>query len=99
MEQSNSENKQDQPKSWRMRGVQFVRRRHPYDGSPQAGEPIGPILTVTKIADHVTADGIIERACVFYLSDGTWEFEWNLKKVYNCKFRREAEAALQKGDS
>ena len=58
-----------------------VRRRHPYDGTPLAGKPIGPTLTVDKITDYKPAEGPVEKACVYHLTDGTSEFMWNLKVV------------------
>ena len=61
--------------------MQLVRRRHPFDGTPQAGKPYGPELTVEKIEDHDFGNFRIERGVKFYLSDGTVEFMWNLCKV------------------
>jgi len=67
--------------------MQLVRRRHPFDGTPEAGKPYGPILTVTKIEDHDFGNFRIERGVKFHLSDGTVEFVWNLSKVYRTRRR------------
>jgi hypothetical protein len=88
-----------QPTTYHLSAPRYVRRRHPRDGSPQAGKPYGPTMAVTELADYVTPDGFVERICRYHLPDGTWEFEWNLVKLYYCKFRREAKkASAQKGD-
>lgn len=55
-----------------------VRRLHYYDGSDNAGKVIGPILTVIAILDQPKTDGPSERQCIAALSDGKWEFVWNL---------------------
>jgi hypothetical protein len=56
----------------------LVRKNHVYDGSKAAGKPVGPVLSVVKIVDHVPIDGPREKNCVVYLSNGTIEFIWNL---------------------
>jgi hypothetical protein len=87
-----------EPTTYHLSAPRYVRRRHPRDGTPQAGKPYGPTMAVTELADYVTPDGFVERICRYHLPDGTWEFEWNLVKLYYCKFRREAKKAdSQKG--
>lgn len=51
----------------------LVRRTHPWDGSEQAGMPVGPLLTVRKIYPN-------EPYAICELSDGKTEFECNLEK-------------------
>lgn len=59
---------------------QKVRRRHPFDGSLHAGQPMGRVLTVLGEYPH-TPSTIPTRYCT--LSDGTWEFSHNLIKETN----------------
>ena len=56
----------------------FARRLAPYtDG--HKGEPMGKWLRVVDIRDHCPIDGPRRAKCVFKLSNGTWEFVWNLQ--------------------
>lgn len=57
---------------------QMVRKLHPYDGTPWGGKPIGPHLKVIRICPHRPVDGP-GAGLIVELSDGTWEFEWNLE--------------------
>jgi hypothetical protein len=44
-------------------------------------KPSGPVLTVTEVENHRTLDGNIMKKSGekrIELSDGTWEFPWNL---------------------
>jgi len=45
------------------------------------GEPVGDCLRVIDITDHVPADGPRVDKAAIHLSDGTWEFPWNLIEV------------------
>ncbi len=54
------------------------RKIHDYDGTKIAGTPIGPVIEVIEIVDHEPVDSPREKKCVAHLSDGTWEFVWNL---------------------
>jgi len=58
-----------------------VRKSHYWDGTQEAGKPAGPILTVTKVEDHRPCGTLLEKNVVCHLSDGTWEFSWNLHKL------------------
>jgi hypothetical protein len=51
----------------------LVRRTHPWDGSVNAGSPVGPLLMVRKIYPN-------EPFAICELSDGKTEFECNLEK-------------------
>lgn len=56
-----------------------VRRKHRYDGSLDAGKPIGPVLTVTElITPSNLGKGDIEIGAYCRLSDGGGEYGWNL---------------------
>ena len=55
-----------------------ARKTKPFDGTESAGKPIGDWLDVIKIEDHGPVDGNFMPACVCHLSDGSWEFKWNL---------------------
>jgi len=63
----------------------YGQKRHSFDGTPSAGKPYGPILEVVQIITHKPIDGP-SRDVIFILSDGTWEFQHNLKVV--CAARR-----------
>ena len=58
-----------------------VRKLHPCDGSMKSDRPIGDILEVIMIRDHNPIDGERKRNVVCELSDGSWEFIWNLAIV------------------
>lgn len=57
-----------------------VRRAHHYDGTPLAGKPEGPVLTVAEVRDHEPCDGTRARGALIRLSDGGWDFAWNLRR-------------------
>jgi len=59
----------------------LVQKIHVRDGSTQAGKAEGPVLTVTDVTNHKPVDGPGQAHCVCHLSDGSWEFIWNLKTV------------------
>ena len=42
---------------------------------------LGPVVTVVKITDHCPIDGPKSPNSLAYLSDGSWEFIWNLEEV------------------
>ena len=48
-----------------------VRRRHPWDGSSNAGMPIGPVVTIIKVYPA-------ETFAMYQLLDGRTEFDFNL---------------------
>jgi hypothetical protein len=58
-----------------------VQHIHAHDGTLMSGAPIGEIVTIVKISDHNSVDGPVESRAIAYLSDGTWEFLWNLYEV------------------
>jgi hypothetical protein len=58
-----------------------VRRTQPYDGTLAAGKPVGPVLTVLRLSAHRPIDGHEEKDAMVCLSDGSWEFVWNLKEA------------------
>jgi hypothetical protein len=62
-----------------------AQRLHIYDGTKKAGKPIGPILDVLHVTDHKPVDGPHTSKAICYLSDGTWEFTWNLKFIYDAE--------------
>jgi hypothetical protein len=58
-----------------------VQKNHVNDGSINSGKPYGKILTITDIKDHEPIDGQREKDCLVFLSDGSFEFIWNLTKI------------------
>ena len=62
-----------------------VQRLHSYDGSVDAGKPIGPVLKVLHVTDHMPVDGPHTKKAICHLYDGSWEFTWNLKFIENEK--------------
>jgi hypothetical protein len=63
----------EQVSTIRLRHGDFVRRVHPWDGSREAGTPVGPLLSVRKVHP-------LEPVAVCELSDGRSEFECNLER-------------------
>lgn len=63
----------------------LVKKTHPMDGTKLAGKPIGKTLSVLQIVDHLPAEGPSRSCCIAMLSDGTWEFLWNLTVVERAK--------------
>jgi hypothetical protein len=55
-----------------------VQRARSIDLSGHTKQRTGPILTVTRIDNHRPIDGPETRDTVRWLSDGSWEFVWNL---------------------
>ena len=57
----------------------IVRKIHPFDGTRNAGKPLRRRLRVLLIAP-LTTEGC-QTHHVAILSDGTWEYVWNLSEV------------------
>lgn len=55
-----------------------VYKIYPYDGTKKAGTKRGKPLTITAIRDHNPGDGASRKLCIADLSNGEWEFIWNL---------------------
>jgi hypothetical protein len=45
------------------------------------GIPTARWVRVVRIEDHVPIDGSLRPQCLARLSDGSWEFIWNLERV------------------
>ena len=61
-----------------------VRKTHVHDGTKRGGTAAGPMLLVLEVRHHRPVDGPGEPNAVIELSDGTWEFPWNLQKEASC---------------
>lgn len=57
-----------------------VRRQHLWDGSRWAGQPTGPVLTVTEIETVYPVECRVATT-VINLSDGRWAYPHNLHRV------------------
>lgn len=55
-----------------------VRKIHVHDGTANAGQAVGPVLTIIEIGGQRCIDGVGGKDVIIVLSDGTWEFSWNL---------------------
>jgi len=49
-----------------------------YDGSARSGTSMSQKLEIVKIEDYNPIDGPRRKNTLIYLSDGTWEYPWNL---------------------
>ena len=58
-----------------------IQKHHVYDGTAWGGKPKGPVLEVLNIKDHNPVDGPSTANCIAILSDGSWEFVWNITEV------------------
>jgi len=56
-----------------------VKKQHPYDGTPLGGVPVGTVLTVLEVKVS-KAEPYNKTNLIAELSDGTWEYVWNLTK-------------------
>ena len=55
-----------------------VRKARIFSGSDKSGEAVGPVLIVLEVANQRCVDGVEGKDTIIILSDGTWEFVWNL---------------------
>ena len=55
-----------------------VQKKHPYDGTKNAGKALPEEFTVERIEDNHPIDGMCEVRALVYLSDGSCFYRWNL---------------------
>ena len=55
----------------------LVRQVHVHDGTKYAGAPTGPTLRIVKTEQVVVSEGG-QSETIIWLSDGSWQFPWNL---------------------
>lgn len=75
-----------------------IKKLWPNDGSKRAGQPYGPTYEVIKILDHTSIDGPCEKNVVYLLSDGTYEFKWNVIEIDESDLNPEFTKYFESGE-